>query len=214
MEKEFKEFPIKLATNFVLFTNGADASYWYHLIQGRDKLKLTYNPTPYMRWLHQVQDYETIPETGNMVSYFDLDYCINLSSSPNSIRWLILVDYKNRPTKLLDHCIPESRFLISSDAVEKTGLTEEKLREVIKILTKERIVSWVPKQSVFNKENLQTIKSLREEVKLLKHRITRMNIENNERELDPNSDTKRITSEVHKAYDSVLTKAYGDKKNV
>jgi len=125
---ERQPFPAE-RKDFIIFGDMCDASYWTHTIDWeKDEITFEFRPSPYMKWKHQIQNWEKDQVTDRIKKTFKRCLCIDGSTSGFSHRFLILQDYHGKMTKLFE--------LINQRLYEKSEFYFKKYHEVNNALLK------------------------------------------------------------------------------
>jgi hypothetical protein len=158
-EKEY-QFAPDYRNDLIIFGDLCDAIYKGHQIDYlRNKLILEFRPTPYTREFHQIQESEWNIETGSIVREFDLDLCIFQPHNINSMRFIILTDYKGREdTELFDKAMKNYQAHISSN-------------KIVDRMNKGLGLS-IPLASRLNIDLINKVRDLRAQNEVLKRRVS------------------------------------------
>ena len=88
--------------NFVTFLDGCDAMYINHFPNpSKGTIVFRFIPHEHMAWRKEIpeEDYDIV--TGYIEKEYPAKYCVDQSTSKNSIRWFILCDYNGQDTEIL-----------------------------------------------------------------------------------------------------------------
>jgi len=122
VEKERQPFPEK-RRSWISFLDGVDATLFSVKFDAEKMERIfEFKPTPLMRWKHQIQDADYNPDTFRITKPFPDEFCHDATTSINSIRWFLLLDYNLKPTKMVELLNKKHLEMISTLKKENSAL--------------------------------------------------------------------------------------------
>lgn len=127
VEREHQPFPEGRRDIIFWAGDGSDGAYFGHKKDFvKNQFIVRVRPTPYTRHLNQIQESDWDIETDTIIKKYDLDLVLDLSTSNNANRFLILTDYNGDENtsiiRMVNHRLLQQnrQFRSENEALKRT----------------------------------------------------------------------------------------------